>query len=45
MIEGVDDNERTGLFQILIPPIEAIQTVDVSIEQLRPGNGACFRRA
>ena len=29
-IEGIDNNERTGLLQILIPPIEAIQTVDVS---------------
>jgi hypothetical protein len=29
-IEGIDDNERTGLLQILIPPVEAIQTVDVS---------------
>ncbi len=29
-IEGIDDNERTGLLQILIPPIEAVQTVDVS---------------
>ncbi|HXJ38787.1 MAG TPA: carboxypeptidase-like regulatory domain-containing protein, partial [Bryobacteraceae bacterium] len=29
-IEGIDDNERTGLLQILIPPIEAIATVDVS---------------
>jgi hypothetical protein len=29
-IEGVDDNQRTGLLQILIPPAEAIQTVDVS---------------
>jgi Carboxypeptidase regulatory-like domain len=29
-IEGVDDNERTGLLQILVPPIEAIQTVDVA---------------
>ena len=29
-IEGIDDNERTGLLQVLIPPIEAIQTVDVS---------------
>ncbi|MDQ1468894.1 MAG: hypothetical protein QOJ99_374, partial [Bryobacterales bacterium] len=25
-----DDNERTGLLQVLVPPIEAIQTVDVS---------------
>src|SRR5947208_1518174 len=29
-IEGIDDNERTGLLQILIPPLEALQTVDVS---------------
>src|SRR4029077_18425698 len=29
-IEGIDDNERTGLLQIIITPIEAIQTVDVS---------------
>ena len=29
-IEGIDDNERTGLLQMLVPPIEAIQTVDVS---------------
>jgi hypothetical protein len=29
-IEGVDDDERTGLLQILIPPLQSIQTVDVS---------------
>src|SRR6185437_6925875 len=29
-VEGIDDNERTGLLQIYVPPIEAIQTVDVS---------------
>jgi hypothetical protein len=29
-LEGVDDNERTGLLQVLIPPQEAIQTVDIS---------------
>ncbi len=29
-IEGIDNNERTGLLQVLIPAIEAIQTVDVS---------------
>jgi len=29
-IEGIDDNERTGLLQILIPPLEAITTVDIS---------------
>src|SRR6266436_4410036 len=30
MIEGVSDDERTGLLQIYIPPAEAIQAVDVS---------------
>lgn len=29
-IEGVNDNERTGLLQVYIPPIEAIQEVDVT---------------
>jgi len=29
-IEGIDDDERTGLLQIIIPPAEAIQNVDVS---------------
>ena len=29
-LEGVDDNERTGLLQVLIPPQEAIATVDIS---------------
>ncbi len=29
-IEGIDDNERTGLLQYLVPPLEAIQTVDVT---------------
>ncbi len=29
-IEGIDDSQRTGLLQILIPPAEAIQTVDVT---------------
>ncbi len=28
--EGVDDNHRTGLLQVYIPPVEAIQTVDVT---------------
>ena len=28
--EGVDNNHRTGLLTILIPPIEALQNVDVS---------------
>jgi hypothetical protein len=29
-IEGIDDDERTGLLQILIPPAQSIATVDVS---------------
>ncbi|MDE3181582.1 MAG: carboxypeptidase regulatory-like domain-containing protein, partial [Acidobacteriota bacterium] len=29
-IEGVNDNERTGLLQVYIPPIEAIQEVNVT---------------
>lgn len=29
-LEGIDDNERTGLLQVLIPPQEAIQTVSIS---------------
>src|SRR4051812_37858904 len=29
-IEGVNDDERTGLLQIYVPPAEAIQTVDVT---------------
>ena len=28
--EGVDNNHRTGLLTVLIPPIEALQTVDVT---------------
>ena len=32
--EGIDNNHRTGLLTVLIPPIEALQTVDVSHQQL-----------
>ena len=38
-IEGIDDDERTGLLQILIPPDEAIQTVDVSTSNYDPELG------
>ncbi|MBV9611781.1 MAG: carboxypeptidase regulatory-like domain-containing protein, partial [Acidobacteriaceae bacterium] len=38
-IEGIDDDERTGLLQILIPPDEAIQTVDVSTSNFDPELG------
>jgi len=30
LIEGVNDDERTGLLQVYIPPTEAIETVNVS---------------
>jgi Carboxypeptidase regulatory-like domain len=29
-IEGIDDDERTGLLQLIIPPADAISTVDIS---------------
>ena len=38
-IEGIDDDERTGLLQILIPPAEAIQAVDVSTNNYEPELG------
>ena len=38
-IEGIDNNERTGLLQILIPPIEAIQSVGVSTTNHDPELG------
>ncbi len=43
-IEGIDDNQRTGLLQILIPPMEAIQVVNSSTSNHDPelgrGSGA-----
>jgi hypothetical protein len=30
LIEGVDDNERSGLLTVLVPPNEAIQSVNIS---------------
>ncbi|HEV2277956.1 MAG TPA: carboxypeptidase regulatory-like domain-containing protein [Acidobacteriaceae bacterium] len=38
-LEGVDDNERTGLLQVYIPPAEAIQTVDVETSNYAPEFG------
>ncbi len=38
-IEGVDDNQRTGLLQVLIPPAEAIETVNVSTSNHDPELG------
>ncbi len=39
-IEGVNDNERTGLLQVYVPPIEAIQQVDVTTSNYDPEQGA-----
>lgn len=38
-IEGIDDNERTGLLQILIPPADSIATVDVSTNNFESEQG------
>jgi hypothetical protein len=38
-IEGVDNNMRTGLLQILIPPAEAIQSVSISTSNHDPELG------
>lgn len=38
-IEGIDNNERTGLLQVLIPPSEAIQMVSVSTTNHDPELG------
>ena len=38
-IEGIDNNERTGLLQILISPAEAIQQVSVSTTNHDPELG------
>ena len=37
--EGIDDNERTGLLQVYIPPAAAIQTVDVETSNYAPEFG------
>src|SRR5258708_9879864 len=43
-IEGIDDDERTGLLQIIIPPIDSIASVDISTNnfeaELVPAIGA-----
>src|SRR5439155_13699913 len=38
-IEGTDNNQRTGLLQILIPPSEAIQIVSISTSNHEPELG------
>ncbi|HEX5484335.1 MAG TPA: TonB-dependent receptor, partial [Terriglobia bacterium] len=41
-IEGVNDNERTGLLQVYIPPIEAIQEVDVTTSNYDAEQGSAM---
>lgn len=38
-LEGIDDNERTGLLQVYIPPAAAIKTVDVETSNYAPEFG------
>ena len=38
-LEGIDDNERTGLLQVYIPPAAAIRTVDVETSNYAPEFG------
>lgn len=38
-VEGIDNNERTGLLQIMIPPKEAIQQVSISTSNHDPELG------
>ena len=42
-MEGIDNNERTGLLQIMIPPKEAIQQVNASTSNHDRGNGTRHR--
>ncbi len=41
-IEGVDDNQRSQLLQIYIPPAEAIQEVQVTASNYDPKEGAAL---
>jgi len=41
-IEGVNDNERTGLLQVYVPPIEAVQEVQVLTSNYDAEQGAAL---
>lgn len=41
-IEGIDDNQRTNLLQIYIPPIEAIQEVHIDTSNYDPQQGSAL---
>ncbi|HWF48918.1 MAG TPA: carboxypeptidase regulatory-like domain-containing protein, partial [Bryobacteraceae bacterium] len=38
-IEGVNDNERTGLLQVYVPPMESVQQMDVTTSNYDPEQG------
>ncbi len=38
-IEGVNDNERTGLLQVYVPPVESVQQMDVTTSNYDPEQG------
>ena len=41
-IEGIDDNQRTNLLQIYIPPIESIQEVHIATSNYDPQQGSAL---
>ncbi|MDQ2774353.1 MAG: hypothetical protein M3Y57_05405 [Acidobacteriota bacterium] len=41
-IEGIDDNQRTNLLQIYIPPIEEIQEVEITTSNYDPEQGSAL---
>ncbi|HZT32925.1 MAG TPA: TonB-dependent receptor [Bryobacteraceae bacterium] len=41
-IEGIDDNQRTNLLQIYIPPIEAVQQVEITTSNYDPQQGSAL---
>jgi Carboxypeptidase regulatory-like domain len=41
-IEGIDDNQRTNLLQIYIPPAESIQEVHISTSNYDPQQGSAL---
>ena len=43
-IEGLDDNQKTGLLQVIIPAADALETVSVYDQQLRRGVRPLGRR-
>ena len=38
-LEGIDDNERTGLLQVYVPALEALQAIDISTSNFEASLG------